>query len=153
MAELPPCGLYRTRRALGDIPAGRLVYFHNHGDPGAGVYLPSGWRQNKATFHANGMPIPDADWAESLEALPAEGFYRVEAPFHCCEKKCRTFERGSMVQLGYDVSAQPILFVPEWKPEGFTLPERGSLVTADGLAKLEPLKVPGTAAGAGDVIH
>ena len=35
MSSLPPCGLYRTRRALGtSIPEGRLVYFHNHGDPG-----------------------------------------------------------------------------------------------------------------------
>lgn len=153
MAELPPCGIYRTRHALGDIPPGRLVYFHNHGDPGAGVYLPSGWRQNKATFHANGTPIPEPSWAESLEPLVPEGFYRVEAPFECCDKKCRSYERGSLVQLGYDGNAQPILFVPEWRADGFTLPERGSLVTEDRLQKLEPLKVSGTAAGATGVLH
>lgn len=36
-----PCGLYRTTRPIPDaVPAGVLVYYHNHGDPGPGVYLP-----------------------------------------------------------------------------------------------------------------
>ena len=37
---LPACGLYRTLLPIGDLEAGRLVYFHNHGNPGAGVYFP-----------------------------------------------------------------------------------------------------------------
>lgn len=153
MAELPPCGLYRTRSALGEVPPGRLVYFHNHGDPGPGVYLPSGWRQNKATFHARGITLPAPEAADALEPLPAEGFYRVEASFECCDKKCRTFERGSLVQLGYDGNAQAILFAPEWTQDGFVLPERGAIVTPDRLSRLEPLKVSGTAAGQGDLVH
>ena len=35
--NLPPCGLYRTTKPVGDVPAGALVYFHNHGTPGAAV--------------------------------------------------------------------------------------------------------------------
>jgi hypothetical protein len=38
MADLPPCGIYRTSQPLGDhVPAGQLVFFHNHGDPGPGI--------------------------------------------------------------------------------------------------------------------
>lgn len=153
MADLPACGLYRTGRALGEVAIGRLVYFHNHGNPGAGIYVPTGWHQNRARFAENGMPIPDAEWAQSLVALPAEGFYRVESLFDCCDKKCRSFEPTLMVQLGYDASAEAILFVPEWTANGFVLPDRGSRISSDRLRKLTALKVSGTAAGVDRVVH
>ena len=153
MSELPPCGLYRTRKSLGDVPAGRLVYFHNHGNPGPGIYLPSRWQQNRAVFHENGIPLGDLEWANTLEKLPAEGFYRVEASFTCCDQKCRTYEPGTLVQLGYDGNAEAILFTPEWTASGFTLPERGTRLDPSRLSKLEPLKVPGTHAGVDRVVH
>src|SRR6185436_5605612 len=100
---LPPCGLYRTKKQLGDaVPAGRLVYFHNHGDPGPGVYLPSGWSANRARWHDRGTPIPDPVWAETLQPLAPEGLYRVRETFTCCEKNCRSFEPELLVQLGYN---------------------------------------------------
>ena len=49
-----------------------------------------------------------------LEPLPAEGFYRVLQEFYCCEKQCRLFYSEMLVQLGFDDTATPILFVPEW---------------------------------------
>src|SRR5262245_7482605 len=98
MADLPPCGIYRTTRALGDdVPAGRLVFFHRHGDPGPGVYLPSGWTANRARWHEHGHTIPSTDWADSLVPLPAEGFYRVREEFTCCAKNCRTYEVDLLV--------------------------------------------------------
>src|SRR4051794_5787570 len=106
MGQLPDCGVYRTRVPLGEIPAGRLVYFHNHGEPGAGIYLPSGWALNRAQWHKNGTPIPDAAWSLTLEPLAAEGFYRVREPFTCCEKRCRTYEAELLVQLGYNGEGQ-----------------------------------------------
>src|SRR5687768_11823084 len=119
MNALPPCGLYRTRAALGDaVGTGLLVYFHNHGNPGPGVYLPSGWAHNKAQWHEHGVTLPPSSEAPPLEPLPAEGFYRVREPFDCCEKGCRTFEETLLVQLGYNASAEPILFVPEWGKDG-----------------------------------
>jgi hypothetical protein len=143
MPQLPPCGLYRTTRPLDDrIPAGRLVYFHNHGEPGPGIYLPTGWRLNRARFGERGTPLPTSEWAATLEALPAEGFYRVREPFHCCEKRCRLFEADQLVQLGYDAQARALLFVPEWSDAGLAIPERGSLVDHERLARLAPLKVP-----------
>jgi hypothetical protein len=143
MASLPPCGLYRTRRALGtDIPAGRLVYFHNHGDPGPGLYLPSGWAANRARWHPQGTRLPDTTWAENLEPLLPEGLYRVLASFPCCEKRCRTFAPDQLVQLGYTGEAEPLLFVPEWTEQGLTLPTTGARVEREHLERLAPLKVP-----------
>ena len=55
--ELPPCGLYRTVAAIGGVEADRLVYFHNHGDPGPGVYLPERWTRNRATFSSRGNTL------------------------------------------------------------------------------------------------
>jgi hypothetical protein len=140
---LPPCGLYRTRASIGTaVPAGRLVFFHNHGDPGPGVYLPESWRLNRAQWHRHGTTIPDEAWAATLEPLAPEGLYRVAEPFYCCEKRCRRFEPDLLVQLGYDGQAQPILFVPEWTRVGLAIPETGAGIDADRIGKLVRLKVP-----------
>ncbi len=142
MADLPPCGLYRTGLAIeGHVPAGRLVFFHNHGDPAPGVYLPRGWSANRAQWHETGHTIPSPAWAATLVPLPAEGFYRVREPFPCCERRCRTYETDLLVQLGYDGDARPILFVPEWGPRGLALPETGTLVAEARLACLAALRV------------
>jgi hypothetical protein len=140
---LPPCGLYRTTTEVGEIPAGRLVYFHNHGDPGPGLYLPETWAHNRARFAASGhtMPEPVARNAASLEPLPVEGFYRVVRAFFCCAKKCREFEENLFVQLGYNGSGEAILFVPELNPNGMALPVNGSLVDRAQLAQLALVKV------------
>lgn len=139
--QLPPCGLYRTRSAVGSIPAGRLVYFHNHGNPGPGVYLPSGWRKNRAQWQAQGSTLSDPALVSQLEPLPPEGLYRVTEAFHCCVKQCRRFEPEMLVQLGYDAEARAILFVPEWVDGMIALPESGTGVDASSFAKLEQLKV------------
>ncbi|HJL14378.1 MAG TPA: hypothetical protein RMH99_01910 [Sandaracinaceae bacterium LLY-WYZ-13_1] len=142
--DLPPCGIYRTRRAVGSIPADRLVYFHNHGDPGPGLYLPSSWRGNRARFESRGHLLPEGSAADALAPLAREGFYRVLEPFHCCERRCRRFEPDSLVQLGYDAAARSILFVPEWVDGQLAIPERGTRVDPERLAALSPLRVPVT---------
>jgi hypothetical protein len=117
------------------------VYFHNHGDPGPGIYLPSGWRMNRASWHAGGIPIPDEAWAQTLEPLPAEGFYRVLETFLCCEKRCQTFQAEELVQLGYNGRGEAILFVPQLMATGISLPESGTGVDRARLAKLATVKV------------
>jgi hypothetical protein len=76
-------------------------------------------------------------------ALLPEGFYRVAAPFHCCPARCRFFEEDLLVQLGYNGDAEAILFVPELVEGAVALPARGTVVAADALARLRPLKVGG----------
>ncbi|MEM9730674.1 MAG: hypothetical protein AAF997_18980, partial [Myxococcota bacterium] len=111
--SLPPCGVYRTNAPIGSVPAGRLVYFHNHGDPGPGIYLPTGWKYNRAEFDKTGQVLQDLAWVEWLEPLPPAGVYRVVAPFHGSETLCRKFDEDMLLQLGYNANAEPILFVPE----------------------------------------
>ena len=140
--ELPPCGLYRTTAAFSGVEAGRLVYFHNHGDPGPGVYYPEKWHQNTAQFSQRGTTCPpEFDANASLKALPIEGFYRVLNEFHCCEKQCTKFERDVFVQLGYNGSGAPILFMPELTNAGIKIPEKGTIIDEGNLAKIELLRV------------
>jgi len=136
------CGLYRTTvPTIDGIQADRLVYYHNHGDPGPGVYYPERWVNNRAVFGERGHTIPSTDYAQSLKPLPNEGFYKVEARFHCCEKECREFKFGELVQLGYNGGADPILFLPGYRGERFELPETGIPVSHEALSYLEPLLI------------
>ena len=143
MSREIPCGLYRTTLAIDDsIHPGMLVYYHNHGDPGPGIYLPVDWANNRAVFDENGTTVPNAQYAESLEPLPPEGLYRVVREFHCCQEKCQHFEEDLLVQLGYNGDAEPILFVPAWVESELRLPESGSIIEPWKLNQIAPLKVP-----------
>ena len=153
MTPLPPCGLYRTRAAIGTIPAGQLVFFHNHGDPGPGVYLPTGWVANRAQFAANGIPLEDSASAAQLEPLPEQGLYRVTREFYCCEKRCRRFDPELLVQLGYNGAGEAILFAPEWTEGALAFPERGFPIDAQRFQSLAPLKVAMVKRVPADQVH
>lgn len=127
--------------AIGDVPAGRLVYFHNHGDPGPGVYFPEKWTGNRAHFASRGTTLPATFDAAALHALPAEGFYRVAASFYCCTKQCTKFEPDAFVQLGYNGTGRALLFSPELGADAIAIPERGTLIDDNVLGNLVPLKV------------
>ncbi len=136
------CGLYRTTLDIeGKLEAGTLVYYHNHGDPGPGLYPPEGWQHNKAVFSKTGLLLPSPEWEQTLVPLPAEGFYHVIEPFYCCEQQCRRFERGTLVQLGYNRRADPILFVPIWTFRGLQLPKRGTKIDEARFELIRPLKL------------
>lgn len=157
MADHPPCGIYRTTQPLEGIPPGRLIYFHNHGDPGPGIYLPERWSNNRAQWQARGTTVPSAAWSASLAPIAAEGLYRVREEFFCCDKRCRTYEAGLLVQLGYDGEARPLLFVPEWREAGLTFPAEGLKFETENLSRLEALKVsqppPAPGAATTSVLH
>jgi hypothetical protein len=146
--NLPPCGLYRTTAPVAGIPAGRLVYFHNHGDPGPGLYLPEGWSHNRMQVSKQGRTLqqPEDD-VRLLEPLPPEGFYRVTEAFHCCEKKCRLFEPEMLLQLGYNAAGEAIAFVPELVDGMLAVPTRGSRVDPEVFDKLKQLRVAVVQAG------
>jgi hypothetical protein len=141
VSELPPCGLYRTTKAIGEIPAGRLVYFHNHGNPGAGVYFPEKWTANRAQFSPRGSTLPPTWDHAALRPLPAEGFYRVTNMFYCCEKQCTKFEPETFVQLGYNGGGQALLFQPQLQGTAISIPDRGALVDDNVLTSLVKLGV------------
>lgn len=149
-----PCGIYRTTLPIEDaVPDGVLVQFHNHGDPGPGVYLPREWKNNRAIFQAEGVTIPEPSYAGTLEPLLPEGFYCVMEPFHCCDQRCQHFEQDLLVQLGYNGDAEPILFLPELIDGALALPATGTIVDDWKLAKLRRLKVPVTEPPAADQVN
>jgi len=139
--RVPPCGLYRTLAKIGDIDANRLVYLHDHGNPGPGLYVPESWTGNRAKFAPRGMTLPPTFDARSLQSLPREGYYRVTSGFFCCAKKCVKFETDAFVQLGYNGAGKALVFVPELSPSGITVGERGSLVDDASFGKLAALNV------------
>lgn len=139
--ELPPCGVYRTTVAIGGIEAGRLVYFHNHGEPGPGVYLPESWNRNRAKWAARGTTLPASFDMKGLMALPREGYYRVASSFHCCDKKCVEFQPETFVQLGYNGKGEPLVFLPELVNGNFVIPDRGTKLDDKVLSNLIPLTV------------
>lgn len=141
---LPPCGLYSTTIEIAGIPAGRLVYFHNHGDPGPGLYLPQSWEHNRAQFPKQGTVLPDPAEARTLREVRAQGLYRVLEQFTCCDKQCRTFEPDMLVQLGYDGTARAILFTPTWTSSGLSLPKNGQHIDETRLDRIAPLRVAQT---------
>ena len=139
--DLPPCGLYRTVKPIGEIEAGRLVYFHNHGNPGPGLYFPESWSHNRARFAQNGVTAPANFDPRALRALPAEGFYRVKKEFFCCDKQCMKFEPDAFVQLGYNGAGKALVFIPELAGGVIGVPERGTFVDDSGLENLVLLKL------------
>lgn len=138
---LPPCGLYRTTSEVAGIPSGRLVYFHNHGNPGAGLYLPRGWTLNRADWNPRGHTLPNDDAARNLVRLPPEGLYAVKETFFCCERRCAQYAANQLVQLGYDGGATPLLFIPELSGRGLGFPDRGNRLEESQLAHLQLLTV------------
>jgi hypothetical protein len=139
--QLPPCGLYRTRGPVGNIAAGRLVYFHNHGDPGPGLYLPTGWKRNRVEVSSRGTTLTDTSLVRYLEPLPPEGLYRVTESFYCCERKCTQFEPETLVELGYNGEGQAIVFVPELVDGELLIPNSGTAIDHSRLANMKQLKV------------
>lgn len=150
---LPPCGLYVTRAPIGSVPAGRLVYFHDHGDPGPGLYLPTRWVANEARFERPGVLLPSPEHARHLEPLPPQGWYRVREGFACCERACRRFEAELLVQLGYDAAGSPILFVPELVDGAIGVPDRGTRIDRARLDKLARLRVHVGRSASGPTAH
>lgn len=148
---LPQCGLYRTTKPLADhetdVPAGVLVYFHNHtlGKTGEGlpvVVVPEHNVHNRWHFHGSGIEFRSLAWADSLVHLPREGFYGLRKPL---EFEGGTWPKGTLVQLGYTRAADPILFIAQQKANpqvnNLFFSERGVSVGIDQLGILEPLSV------------
>lgn len=117
--ELPPCGLYRTGRALAsdpeEVPKGILVMFHNHSNRGIPMLqLPYENQKNKWSFHKYGPGIEDDDaFLDALEPLREQGMYYLR---EALETPDGVLPEYTLVQLGYNLNADPILFLAETNP-------------------------------------
>ena len=145
--NLPDCGLYRTTKALPgyeeQVPAGALVYFHNHSDSGLPQVIPADHNiHNRWHFHGPGIAFRSPSWAESLQKMPAEGFYmlRRELSF-----EGGSWPKGTLVQLGYTRTADAILFIGQVRDNleenDLFFSDRGVGITRDQLALLDALNV------------
>jgi hypothetical protein len=144
---LPPCGLYRTTKALPEhedaIPSGALVYFHNHSDSGLPVVItPDHNVLNRWHFHGDGIPFRGLSWADSLIKLPTEGFYMLRKGL---DFEGGSWPKGTLVQLGYTRVGDPILFIAQQRASldenDLFFSDRGVGVTREQLSILEPLNV------------
>jgi len=144
---LPDCGLFRTTKPLpehdAEVPAGILVYFHNHSDGGLPVVVvPEHNIHNRWHFHGAGIPFRGLSWADSLASLPSEGFYML--------RRALTFQGGewpksALVQLGYTRAGEPILFIAqaraELKENDLFFSDNGVGIAREQMTLLEPLQV------------
>ena len=153
MNELPKCGIYRTSKPVQKVAKNQLVYFHNHGDPGPGLYLPTHWKNNQAQFAPKGMPLQDLNEVHTLKPLMAQGLYRVEREFYCCSQNCVHFHPNQLVQLGYTPQAQPILFFPFWDDAELRFPNKGTRIDAENFQHLRRLLLPTESSKASTVLH
>ena len=139
--NLPPCGIYKTTDPIGSIQADSFVYFHNHGDPGPGIYTPEKWVDNRAVFRQKGTPLENELQAKGLVPLAPEGFYRVRQALKPNPKSQTVFQPGQLVQIGYNSRAETILFIPQWGVEGLEIPARGMIIDPENMRLLEYLLV------------
>ena len=144
---LPDCGLFRTTKPLpgheDEVPAGILVYFHNHSDSGLPVVVaPEHNVHNRWHFHGAGIPFRGLSWADSMVKLPTEGFYML--------RRAHSFDggewpKGALVQLGYTRQGDPILFIAQARAQleenDLFFSNSGVGITREQLAMLEPLHV------------
>jgi hypothetical protein len=144
---LPACGLYRTTRPLPEheeaVPAGVLVYFHNHSDSGLPVVIaPDHNVLNRWHFHGTGIPFRGLSYADSLERIPEEGFYMLRKPL---EFEGGSWPKATLVQLGYTRTGEPILFIAQQRStlqeNDLWFSDRGVGIKRPQLALLEKLEV------------
>lgn len=151
--KLPPCGLYRTGKALKnqeqDVPAGILVMFHNHSNRNIPfVQLPEENVHNVWSFFEQGPGIEDDDaFLQALQPLRDQGFYFLRESLQVTDGMLPAY---TLIQLGYNAQAEPIFFRPSRSQytNALVFPEGGygftSLEVLDILAPERPLDVGDT---------
>ena len=141
--ETKPCGIYRTSVAMPgkeeQVPAGRLVYYHNHSEQGPPIVLmPSKNTNNKWAFHTRGYLVTSKTFSDGLKPLPREGFYVLRASLSVGDG---FLPERSLVQLGYNPKGEPILFPGKRQGNSIEFPLRGAGFKADSIFKeLDPVQ-------------
>jgi hypothetical protein len=145
------CGLYRATKALpgneAKVPAGTLVYFHNHSSNGGvlpSVIPPDHNVHNRWHFHQEGAieNIRSPSWVESLERMPDQSFYTLRQPLPF---DGGSWPKGAIVQLGYTSTAEPILFIGRVRASlaenDLFFSDKGVGIKREQLSLLEPAPI------------
>lgn len=118
MAATYQPGIYKTTKALpgreAQVQPGMLVLIRTDGEfAPASVLLPVRNEHNQWRFEMPGykVPSPDFGWANSLQKVPHEGFYRLLREYTFPNEG--RWLKNAIVQLGYTRSADPILFIAQ----------------------------------------
>lgn len=144
---LPDCGLYLTTKPLPGhedrVPAGTIVYFHNHSDSGLPSVLPPDHNIfNRWHFHGPSIEFRGLSWADTLKKLAAEGFYTLKREFAF---DGGSYPKGALVQLGYTQAGDPILFIGRvragMQENDLFFSDKGVKITREQLSLLEPAPV------------
>lgn len=145
---VPRCGLYRTTLPVPGhddrVPAGRLIYFHNHSPEGPpAILLPAHNELNRWHFHKQGVLVSDTEYLATLRPLKPEGLYRLREHFH--PARGQMVNRNALVQLGYTAQAEPILFFPmiHDTENSLLFPERGVRISESVYDLLDALDLRG----------
>ena len=146
--NLPPCGLFRTTEPLPSkeqwVRAGMLVYFHNHSQQGPPLLLlPAENKENRWVFHEKGYLIREPGYVETLEQLKGEGLYVLSEPIYLSREEF--IPEDTLIQLGYNRSADPILFLGQFEDNTVFFPDSGLKCTSEVFDLLEDVnfRVPG----------
>ena len=145
---LPPCGVYRTTAPLPSkeewVRENLLVYFHNHSQQGPPLLLlPATNTQNRWVFHDKGYLIREPGYVETLIQLMDEGLYVLTEPIYLSRDEF--IPEDTLVQLGYNRSADPILFLGKFVDSQIVFPSSGLKCTLEIFDMLRPVnfRVPG----------
>lgn len=128
MSTLPACGLYRTGTPFPGreeaIPAGSLIHFHNHSEEGPPiVQQPESNADNRWVFGEEGWLVEDDAFISAMVPLRPEGLYVITEPTQVAPENI--LPPRSLVQLGYNRRADPILFVGQFEANSILFPTRG----------------------------
>lgn len=134
MTNLPPCGLYQTQEALPGkeewVRENLLVYFHNHSQQELPLLLlPSTNHANQWSFHNKGYLIRETEYIKSLKALTPEGYYILNETIYLSHEEM--IPEGTLVQLGYNRTGDPILFLADFGESNINFPSSGLKCTPD----------------------
>jgi len=144
-----PCGLYRTTEPLPEredkVAAERLVFYHNHSEQGPPLVLtPHANEHNVWQFHEKGWLVQATEWPETLQPLLPEGYYLVRRDMRLAQE-AETLPARTLVQLGYDRQARPIVFPARFEGNTISFPEQGFGFSDEVFGNLEPapFRAPG----------
>jgi hypothetical protein len=146
MKKLPDCGIYRTEAPLSGkeewVREGLLVFFHNHSQQGPPLLLlPASNTNNRWSFHDKGYLVKDEDYPDSLVALMPEGYYVLGEPLYLSPEEM--IPSRTLVQLGYNRAADPILFLADFQDNRIEFPTSGLKCTLEVFEFLEVVNFQG----------